>query len=970
MAPFYQKPENALKRADELVAVSQHSSALSLLHEIIISKRARSTPLATLEPIVLKFLELCVQLSKGKIAREGLFAYKNIAQNLNIATIELVIKKFLEYAKNSLEAAQKKANQINLVLIDDLEAAETPESIMMNTVSPEESKDRTDRQVVTPWLRFLWEAYRNALDTLRNNSRLEGLYQIVANEAFGFCLKYDRKTEFRRLCETLRQHLISAAKYSYQTFSIDLNDPETLQRHLDIRFAQLNAAADMKLWQEGFRSVEDIYNLIYLSKKTPKPYMMANYYDKLSRILLKGGNYLFHAASFQKNLEISRLNPNLTEEDHQRNASQFLVSVLAIPIIKNQNIEEEKSKTGRITTLLDAEVQSSVPTRATLLQKAKSLFHLVSPQVKKLYELLEVQFHPLSICQKVAPIIKSFSENEQLRRYVKPLHQVILTRLLQQLSQVYSSIKISGVVKLAAFPAPYDYDARTIETFVVNGCRTGEFSIRIDHKTQSLIFEPTSSLAPSADKEHSSYQSYARLHSLPADRMRAHLNMLTARLQAAVELAKPEIKAEREEARVAALRLAAENISADRDQVYYRRLLIQRKLEKKQEELAEQERLRQQKLVDLQLAEQVRLAEQEKVQAQERLLEQRKEIERAEAQKLAEKIANELREKNVKIKDDEIMDTDKLIELQVQQLEKERRELAQKTKALNKRIDHVERAFRKEEVKHLEEDYKQQQMEEAEAYKNKIESIIQAAKTKHDHNMVRKKQVAKMMDDYRAYRSVLEKEREEHYAVLKKEADSKLKEEKEKRIKQHEKEKADELERAEEARIAAEKKKAADKAREEEKLLKAEQDAINQQKLKEQEDIQRKKIAEIEKKLEAPSPAPSVYRPPIVGGKPSWRDRVAAKEAAGGGAVPPVSRTPSENPSLARTASSESSSGAAWRRTTPVSSTAFGGNNGTLNGDKPSAFSSIKKESGNNPASSTGPPRIGSGKWASKRDQQ
>ena len=91
MAPFYQKPENALKRAEELVAVSQNSSALSLLHEIIISKRARSTPLATLEPIVVKFLELCVLLARGKMAREGLFAYKNIAQNTNIASIEVIV---------------------------------------------------------------------------------------------------------------------------------------------------------------------------------------------------------------------------------------------------------------------------------------------------------------------------------------------------------------------------------------------------------------------------------------------------------------------------------------------------------------------------------------------------------------------------------------------------------------------------------------------------------------------------------------------------------------------------------------------------------------------------------------------------------------------------------------------------------------------------------------------------------------
>lgn len=77
-----------------------------------------------------------------------------------------------------MTAAQAKADQITLDAIDDLEASETPESIMLSTVSGEQSKDRTDRAVVTPWLKFLWEAYRTVLDILRNNARLEILYQV------------------------------------------------------------------------------------------------------------------------------------------------------------------------------------------------------------------------------------------------------------------------------------------------------------------------------------------------------------------------------------------------------------------------------------------------------------------------------------------------------------------------------------------------------------------------------------------------------------------------------------------------------------------------------------------------------------------------------------------------------------------------------------------------------------------------
>ena len=86
---------------------------------------------------------------------------------------------------------------------DDDEEEDTPESILRAAQSGEQSQvgcvcscayvlcgvlngpacdgneqSRADRQILTPWLKYLWDTYRTILEVLRNNAKLELVYQV------------------------------------------------------------------------------------------------------------------------------------------------------------------------------------------------------------------------------------------------------------------------------------------------------------------------------------------------------------------------------------------------------------------------------------------------------------------------------------------------------------------------------------------------------------------------------------------------------------------------------------------------------------------------------------------------------------------------------------------------------------------------------------------------------------------------
>lgn len=59
-----------------------------------------------------RYIDLCVELKKGREAKDGLIHYRNVCQHVNVSSLEEVIKYFLKTATDKAEEAQSKADLV------------------------------------------------------------------------------------------------------------------------------------------------------------------------------------------------------------------------------------------------------------------------------------------------------------------------------------------------------------------------------------------------------------------------------------------------------------------------------------------------------------------------------------------------------------------------------------------------------------------------------------------------------------------------------------------------------------------------------------------------------------------------------------------------------------------------------------------------------------------------------------------
>ncbi|XP_077113989.1 eukaryotic translation initiation factor 3 subunit A [Ranitomeya variabilis] len=831
MPAYFQRPENALKRANEFLEVGKKQPALDVLYDVIKSKKHRTWQKIH-EPIMLKYLELCVDLRKSHLAKEGLYQYKNICQQVNIKSLEDVVRAYLKLAEERTEAAKESSQQMVLD-IEDLDNIQTPESVLLSAVSGEDTQDRTDRLLLTPWVKFLWESYRQCLDLLRNNSKVERLYHDIAQQAFKFCLLYTRKAEFRKLCDNLRMHLGQIQRHHNQSTAINLNNPESQSMHLETRLVQLDSAISMELWQEAFKAVEDIHGLFALSKKPPKPQLMANYYNKVSTVFWKSGNTLFHASTLHRLYHLSReMRKNLTQEEMQRMSTRVLLATLSIPITPERTdiarlldmdgIIVEKQK--RLATLLGLQAP---PTRVALINDMVrfNVLQYVVPEVKELYNWIEVDFHPLKLSARVTKVldwVKDQAEKEpELQQYVPQLQNNTILRLLQQVAQIYQSIEFSRLTSLVPF-----VDAFMLERAIVDAARHCDLQVRIDHSSRTLSFGSDLNYSTREDAPVGPY-----LQNMPSEHIRNQLTAMSSVLSKAVATIKPaHILQEKEEQQQLAITSFLKNSRKEHQRILTRRQTIEERkerlenlnIQREKEELEQREA----ELQKVRKAEEERLRQEAKEREKERILQEHEQIKKKTVRERLEQIKKtELGAKafkDIDIENLEELDPDFIMAKQVEQLEKEKKELQERLKNQEKKIDYFERAKRLEEIPLIKKAYDEQRIMDMELWEQQEAERINTLMLEREKAVEHKNRMSRMLEDRDMFVSKLKTARRSVYEDKLKQFQERQSEERKARLEERKRQ------RKEERRIAYYKHKEEEEQREQEEQLKKEREEREQ----------------------------------------------------------------------------------------------------------------------------------------------
>uniref|UniRef100_A0A7S0S2D0 PCI domain-containing protein n=1 Tax=Chlamydomonas leiostraca TaxID=1034604 RepID=A0A7S0S2D0_9CHLO len=481
------------------------------------------------------------------------------------------------------------------------------------------------------------------------------------------------------------------------------------------------------------------------------------------------------------------------------------------------------------------------------------------------------------MCARLGPLVAKLGElspgmsgaspvkDVNLGMYVNSLKQVALLRLLKQLSEVYSTMRVQSLAELVSF-----MPLSEVEAVVVDAVKNDFLQVRIDHRNGTLHFGS---------------------QQLESGHVRNHLAQLTQRLSKAVHMMQPEDSSAHAARRSAAIKTALDTMDKEHKMSNARKIMIEKRKEEAELAMLEAEKeaeLRRQTAArEAEMAEEKRRREEALRREKERIERELEEREQEEARALLEANKKKLGAKGGKLDQAAGLDKRTLVAEVLTERMKEAQEMERRMQKLAKQLDHLERARREEEAPLLKQ-LAVTRMEDARKQHAEQQTADAARhRAQWESDTADKARLAITLGDKEAFKAQIVARREEEFEELRR-----LKEEvyqkrlEEKRRARHQariqayaqrcfdtvKERMDEIE-AEERRAEEER-----RAAEEEEL---------QRKAAEEAERQRARLAELDQKAREERPAPAAAS---TGNRfvPSAL-RSKAGDSSGGGA-PPAAR--------------------------------------------------------------------------------
>jgi hypothetical protein len=347
---------------------------------------------------MMRLVELSVELRRPLALKESLHRYRALCGVANTASLEAVVLHAVECSEAAVDAARTLAmesfhasaaaqspitedagdaegdgNELISEGTDDIVAdevadsddrgnatdddaqpawgVEVPQTLLLEANGMLASRTRIERQLLAPTLMFAWEVFRMCLDILKNNIRVEKAYHEVAERALLFTAKFNRATEFRRLCDILRQHMAGLVRTIVRSPQSEIDQVHwpTVQRMIRIRFQQADQAMASGHWQEAYRTMDDLHELLRICTRGRSPEILAGYFERLATIFETTDNLLLHALALYKlylvrqaaaealqnqdpNQDADGQVPGPSSETPRDTAVRLLVATLSIPV--------------------------------------------------------------------------------------------------------------------------------------------------------------------------------------------------------------------------------------------------------------------------------------------------------------------------------------------------------------------------------------------------------------------------------------------------------------------------------------------------------------------------------------------------------------------------------------------------------------------------------------------------------------